>query len=459
MVRCRGAQAPAPRLAGGIAQRDRALAAQSALASFLPLTTIGPTSERGAGPDRLREVLVPLQGLALPAETWERDVLPRRLGAYFAGVARRALPSAGSSCGVGGAARPLRAGGAVFPRGAAPRSARSRLARSDPAVRRRTRPSARHAACALAGGALLLHGPAGRVRSLRRGHARGAVRPRVGGRGDERLVGAAARTGLGARPLLERCSVRERGSGGGLAASSQRRGDALPRALRAARGRPGIGAPAGSLVGSGPSRSFQHSCDPIERRRSFCSSATACSPASWCWPSASRAGWRVCMRRRPGDARRPPWLLRRGTRWRPAFSRSPARSSACARSTRADRARRRRPRPTLWRRAALRPPRPRAAVPRAFRCHVRARPRPARAVCRARRSRSDRARRPDRQSPFSSDQQVRAALVVLAQSVRAVQWGGLRWSGSTLTGGRSPWETLLAEFGFRAGPRRLTLSA
>ena len=36
----------------------------------------------GAGVDRLREVLVPLQGLALPADVWERDVLPRRCGAY-----------------------------------------------------------------------------------------------------------------------------------------------------------------------------------------------------------------------------------------------------------------------------------------------------------------------------------------------------------------------------------------
>jgi len=36
----------------------------------------------GAGIDRLRETLVPLQGLALPATTWEQDVLPRRLGAY-----------------------------------------------------------------------------------------------------------------------------------------------------------------------------------------------------------------------------------------------------------------------------------------------------------------------------------------------------------------------------------------
>jgi ATP-dependent Lhr-like helicase len=36
----------------------------------------------GAGIDRLRELLVALQGLALPVEVWERDVLPRRVGAY-----------------------------------------------------------------------------------------------------------------------------------------------------------------------------------------------------------------------------------------------------------------------------------------------------------------------------------------------------------------------------------------
>ncbi len=36
----------------------------------------------GAGPDRLREILVPLQGVALTPEVWENDVLPRRIGAY-----------------------------------------------------------------------------------------------------------------------------------------------------------------------------------------------------------------------------------------------------------------------------------------------------------------------------------------------------------------------------------------
>jgi ATP-dependent helicase Lhr and Lhr-like helicase len=54
-----------------------------ALAAFAPSWHgIGRHSAAGAGVDRLREVLVPLQGLALPADVWERDVLPRRVGAY-----------------------------------------------------------------------------------------------------------------------------------------------------------------------------------------------------------------------------------------------------------------------------------------------------------------------------------------------------------------------------------------
>lgn len=36
----------------------------------------------GAGTDRLREILVPLQGVALTRSVWENDVLPRRLGSY-----------------------------------------------------------------------------------------------------------------------------------------------------------------------------------------------------------------------------------------------------------------------------------------------------------------------------------------------------------------------------------------
>jgi ATP-dependent Lhr-like helicase len=58
---------------------------EHALAAFMPswqgVDRWRPGS-RGAGVERLREVLVPLQGLALPAAVWERDVLPSRCGSY-----------------------------------------------------------------------------------------------------------------------------------------------------------------------------------------------------------------------------------------------------------------------------------------------------------------------------------------------------------------------------------------
>ncbi|WP_027005192.1 DEAD/DEAH box helicase [Conexibacter woesei] len=56
---------------------------QLALGAFLPSWMgVDRHAAAGAGIDRLREMLVPLQGLALPADVWERDVLPRRVGAY-----------------------------------------------------------------------------------------------------------------------------------------------------------------------------------------------------------------------------------------------------------------------------------------------------------------------------------------------------------------------------------------
>jgi ATP-dependent helicase Lhr and Lhr-like helicase len=56
-----------------------------AFAAFLPAWHgIDRHPAAGAGIDRLREQLIPLQGLALTPETWERDVLPRRVGAYSA---------------------------------------------------------------------------------------------------------------------------------------------------------------------------------------------------------------------------------------------------------------------------------------------------------------------------------------------------------------------------------------
>jgi ATP-dependent Lhr-like helicase len=56
---------------------------QRALARFEPSWQgVGRHPATGAGVDRLREALVPLQVLALPADVWERDVLPARAGAY-----------------------------------------------------------------------------------------------------------------------------------------------------------------------------------------------------------------------------------------------------------------------------------------------------------------------------------------------------------------------------------------
>ncbi|MGA2928155.1 MAG: DEAD/DEAH box helicase, partial [Solirubrobacteraceae bacterium] len=56
---------------------------QRALARFLPAWQgVDRHPASGAGVDRLREALVALQGLALPADVWERDILPRRVGAY-----------------------------------------------------------------------------------------------------------------------------------------------------------------------------------------------------------------------------------------------------------------------------------------------------------------------------------------------------------------------------------------
>ncbi len=53
------------------------------LARFLPSwQNIDAFRRAGAGIDRLREALVPLQGVALTPKVWEQDVLPRRLGAY-----------------------------------------------------------------------------------------------------------------------------------------------------------------------------------------------------------------------------------------------------------------------------------------------------------------------------------------------------------------------------------------
>ena len=54
----------------------------AALGRFLPAWHGIDRPPARPGPDALRELLGPLQGVALPAEQWEGEVLPRRLGDY-----------------------------------------------------------------------------------------------------------------------------------------------------------------------------------------------------------------------------------------------------------------------------------------------------------------------------------------------------------------------------------------
>ncbi len=56
---------------------------QATMARFAPAWQgVDRYAPAGAGVDRLRDVLASLQGLPLPPELWEKDVLPRRLGTY-----------------------------------------------------------------------------------------------------------------------------------------------------------------------------------------------------------------------------------------------------------------------------------------------------------------------------------------------------------------------------------------
>ena len=66
-----------------VLRREIAPVGRESLARFAPAWQgIDRRRASGAGVERLRDVLAPLQGLALAPELWEHDVLPRRLGAY-----------------------------------------------------------------------------------------------------------------------------------------------------------------------------------------------------------------------------------------------------------------------------------------------------------------------------------------------------------------------------------------
>ena len=229
VVRRRGAAAAAPRLAGRPAQGDRARRpARTSPPSCPRWQNVDRHAAAGAGIDRLREVLVPLQGLALTPDTWEKDVLPRRIGAYSPTWMDQ-LCASGEVVWVGAGSlgpheRPRRA---VLPRGrrrARPARAPGH-ARAAVVARPRPRPRAARA------GRLLLHRPARRRRPDPRGAAGGAVGPRLGRRGDQRRLGAAARAAADPRPRPARPGAPR----GGRAASP--RGAARPPRRSRAAGR------------------------------------------------------------------------------------------------------------------------------------------------------------------------------------------------------------------------------
>ena len=121
VVRPRGAAPAAPaRRSPRCARRSSRPTSARSRASCPRWQGVDAAPPGGAGVDRLREVLVPLQGVRSPREVWERDVLPapraaptRRRGSTSSA---RAASSSGSAP---GARAQLRQGRALLPRGRA----------------------------------------------------------------------------------------------------------------------------------------------------------------------------------------------------------------------------------------------------------------------------------------------------------------------------------------------------
>ena len=158
----------------------------AALARFLP---------GWQGVDRratLREALVPLQGLALPVALWESEVLPRRVPSYRPEQLDQ-LCATGEVVWVGAGLDRV----ALFFREDAPA-----IGRPPGGARRRTARRTSVIRDALGRSARVLARPARVDRTRGRGGAARALGSRLGGRGDERLVAAAAR-----RPPLRRAEA------------------------------------------------------------------------------------------------------------------------------------------------------------------------------------------------------------------------------------------------------------
>ncbi len=212
------------------------------LARFLPSWQgIDRHPASGAGIDRLRETLVPLQGLALPAEVWESDVLPRRVGAYSPTWMDQ-LCAAGEVVWIGAGALGRNSGRVAL-------YFREDLALLGPPPYRGEVPDGEaHEAirARLAAGACFFTDLLVDVEPEPRGDPGGAVGPGVGGRGHQRRLCAAARPAADAgacpargrlarrRPRCARRAVRRgAGAAGGAAAQVQGRWSLTEPLLRA----------------------------------------------------------------------------------------------------------------------------------------------------------------------------------------------------------------------------------
>ena len=160
-----------------------------ALARFSAGLARASTATRaGAGVDRLREALVPLQGLALTADVWERDVLP----AASAPTHRPGSTSCAHRASSSGSA-PVRSAGPVA-------ACRCCSARTPTLLGRRRQgraaaepPHEPIRELPRAPGPRFFTDLLGDVPRAPRGAAGGALGPRLGGRGNERRLRAAAR--------------------------------------------------------------------------------------------------------------------------------------------------------------------------------------------------------------------------------------------------------------------------
>ena len=223
---------------------------QRALARFLPAWQgVDRSPASGAGIDRLREKLVALQGLVLPAETWERDVFPRRVGAYSPAWMDQ-LCASGELVWIGAGALGRNSGRvALYFREDLEVLGPASVQGHATGVRRaRARPGTARPGC------LLLHRPARRRRACARGAPGGAVGSRVGGRGDERRVRAPARPRL-TLARAQRDRARATARRGGRFAASRRRGMG---AAAQVQGRWSLTAPL-----------FADDVDPVARRRAI----------------------------------------------------------------------------------------------------------------------------------------------------------------------------------------------